>query len=546
MGLKVQSINELDTAVVRAAQLQLSQLIQEKYPEVELQRGVLHDVVAFLAGGISGGVNQTEVNRVLDSRSLLAIQANPELADETLVDHVLSNYLISRKTGTRAKGEITIVVEGDGTVVSSANTLYVANGLNFYTDSAITARPPGNTITGTNDRILAARGDGTYEFSVPVTAELVGEAGNVRTGTKFTPETAPPRFVTAFTASDFTGGAAEETNTQLIARMEAGIPAKLVAGRLNTEALIKAQTAFADIKNISVIGYGDPEMERDQHWIFPVSGGGRVDIYAQTAPMPQTVTIKKNAVLLEVTSTETKWQFALARDDAPGFYYVSDIRRPDDPLDIAGFSPTSDQRSWDLGDDTWVPDVVSTHETNYTRYQTAIIQFTDTVTPVSGLTVGDTAEYNISLLTQPYIKDIQEFVAGDSHRNLSADTLVKAAVPCFLSLNFDIVKDVGESSPDTDAIIAALVEKINNLDFPGVLYASQLNAVIHQHLTGTQAVDKITMHGRIRRVDGDDTVIRDNQILRIPDTPSLLVTPRTTVFVLYPGDVGIAVVNRSN
>jgi len=546
MGLKVQSINELDPAVVRAAQLQLSQLIQEKYPEAELQRGVLHDIVAFLAGGISGGVNQTEVNRVLDSRSLLAIQTNPELADDELVDHILSNYLISRKTGTRAKGEVTIIVEGDGTVVIAANALYSANGLDFYTDEAITARPPGNVAVNTTDRILSDRGDGTYEFSVPITADIVGEAGNLRTGSKFVPEPVPPRFVSAFNSSDLVGGNSEETNTQLVARMESGIPAKIAAGRLNIKALLKAQPAFADTKNYSVIGYGDAEMERDQHWIFPVSGGGRIDIYSQTAPMPQTITIKKTAVLTKINSTTTEWQFALGRDDAPGFYYVSGIRRPDDPLDIAGFPPTSDVRGWDLSTDTWVPDIESIHEATYTRYQTAIIRFTDTVTATSGLTVGDTAEYNVSVVTQPYIREIQEFLAGSDHRSLAADILVKAAVPCFLTLNFDVIKDVGESSPDTDDIIAGLVEWVNNLDFPSVLYASQLNDVIHNYLTGSQAVGALMMHGRISRVDGGDTVIRDTQILRIPTTPSLLVTPRTTIFVLYPDDVGINVVNRSN
>ncbi len=546
MGLKVQAISELDADVVEQAQAELSQLIQERHPEVELTRGVIHDIVAFFAGGISGGINQTEINRVLESRSLLAIETNPLLADDTLVDHVLSNFLITRKTGTHASGDITIVVEGDATVVVSANVVYTANGLNFLVDAPITARPPGSTTSDPNDRVLQPRGDGSYEFSVPATAESVGDTYNVRAGTKFTPVVPPSRFVTAFGASDFTGGTATETNTELVARMEAGIPAQVTAGRLNIEALVKAQAVFSDVKHLSIVGYGDPEMERDQHWIFPVSGGGRIDIYCQTDALPATVTLRKEARLVEKLATSSVWQFTLDRNDVPGFYEVSAVRRLDDPTDVAGFEVTYDSRGWYFDTDDWTPDIKYQREAAYTRYQTAIIRFVDTATPVADLAVGDEVEYNVSVLTQPLIRELQTFLASDDHRHLASDILVKSAVPCYLSINCDIVKNANESAPDLDAIRTALADRVNNLNFPGVLYASQVTDVIHDYLSGSQAVGPVDMHGQIRRVDGTTAVIRDNQVLWLPDSPSTLVTPRTTIFVLYPEDIGLNVVNRSS
>jgi hypothetical protein len=546
MGLKVASIDELDPALVMAAQDQLSQLIQERYPDVELTRGVIHDVVLFLHA-ISGGVNQTEINRVLESRSLLAIQANPLLADTELVDHILSNYLITRKTGTRARGNITIVVEGDATMVIASDALYTANGLNFRTDTSIIARPPGTVTTDPGDRVLEPRGDGTYEFSVPATAEDVGETYNIRINTKLTPEPQPPpRFVTAFSSDDFTGGNANETNTQLVTRMEAGIAAKVTAGRINIAALIRSQAVFADMKNISIIGYGDPEMERDQHWIFPVSGGGRIDIYCQMDSLPFTVAIKRNARLIEKRTADSIWQFTIHRDDAPGFYEVAAVRRVTDPTDIAGFEVISDVRGWDFDDDVWRPDIKYVEEAAYTRYQTAVIRFVDNATPVSTLTVGDEVEYSVNILTQQRVGGVQEFLAGSGHRHLAADILVKSAVPCFVSINFDIIKDTGESSPDLDAIKVAIADRVNNLNFPGSLYVSQVLDVVHNYLTGTQAVGPVDMHGLIRRPDGSTAVIRNSTILAIPNSPSTLVTPRTTAFILYPEDIGLNVVNRSN
>lgn len=545
MSLTVESISELDPTLVQNAQLQLSQMLQERYPEVELRRGVIHDIVLLLYG-ICAGINRTENQRVLESQSLLAVTQNPALADPAIVDAALSNLLITRKTGSHAKGNITIVVEGDATVVISAQSLYVANGLNFRTDVPITARPPGTITSDPNDRILSARGDGSFEFAIPATAENVGEDYNLRINTKFIPSPPPPRFVTAYSANDFVGGTATESNADLLSRKADGIPAKLIAGPANIRALIKAQPVFADVKNISVIGFTDPEMTRDQHWIFPVSGGGRVDLYCQMNALPQTLTIQKTARLVSKTETTSVWQLTINRNDAPGFYTVAGIRRLTDPADLAGFEIVSDARGWDFGVDTYVPDIQTITEAVYTKYQTCVLQFRDTLTVPTALTIGDTKDFKVSLTGQPLLRELQDFVLNDTHRNVAADVVVKGAVPCFLSINFTIFKSATETAPNTASIATAIAAFVNNLNFPGELYASQLTDIVHNSLTGTQAVGAVDMHGVIYRPDGGTTTIRDNQILRIPETPSALVTPRTTIFVLYPDDIGITVTNRSN
>jgi len=546
MGLKVTDISQLDPDVVTQAQAELSELIQERYPEVELSRGVIHDIVAFMAGGISGGVNQTEVNNVLDARSLLVLNENPTLADDDLVDDVLSNFMIERKIGTRAKGEMTLVYEGSTSVVISANSTYTANGQNFTVDYPIVANPPGSPASSFDQRTLEPRGDGSYEFTVPITANDVGEAGNVRQNTKFTPETIPSRFATAYASNDFQGGTATEDNENLINRLDEGIPAKVMQGRQNIIALFKSLPALADTLHYSIIGYGDPEMERDQHWIFPVSGGGRVDIYARPALTPQSVALRKECVLVQKLGGGGVWQFALNRDDAAGFYQVSQIRRPDDPTDIAGFEVVYDDRGYDLGSDSFIPDIKTAVEAAYTRYQTAVIRFQDTATSVVDLAIGDTADYSVAVQAMPLITELQAFAVDADHANIMADVLVKACVPCFLSINCDVIKDTGETAPDLDPIKQALASMVNNLDFPGVLYASQITDLIHDYLEGSMAVSAVDMHGMIRRPDGTRAVIRDKHELWLPDSPSTLVTGNTATFILYAEDIGLNVVNRGS
>jgi hypothetical protein len=544
MGIDVTSIDQLDADLVAQLQAEFSQLVQERHPEIELTTGVFHDLVSYFAGGISGAINQTEISRVFQSGSLLSIEENPELADDALVDRVLANYRIDRKTGTAAAGEVSITVTQDVTVIIAANSVFSASGQNYINVETYTARPTTGTITGPNDRILNPNGDGTFTFAIPLSAVLVGEGGNIRRGTQLVPDTPPSNFLRANANTDFVGGVDTELNADLIERLNQGIAAKVMQGRVNIEALIKEQTAFINTLDYSVIGYGNPEMERDQHSIFPVSMGGRVDIYSRTNPLPVDVALVKEATYVGEVADGGVWQFSLARTDAPGFYEVAQIILPSDPVDTGGFEITSDVRGFDLGDDVFVPDLISVKESAYTRYQTAVIQFVDTVTPTTGLVVGTSKQdYNVAVTTMPLIEDLQIFCGGSDVRNLASDVAVKAAVPCFLTVNFEIQKGPESQAPDLQPIITDIANVVNNLGFPGQLHMSTITDVVHNYLEDRQAVGNFDMQGRIRRPDGTWQLVRmppSDDVLKIPDDPGNLVTGNTTVFILNPENIGIS------
>lgn len=545
MGIDVTSIADLDAELVAQLQAEFSQLVQERHPEIALQTGVFHDLVSYFAGGVSGGINQTEISRVMQSGSLLDIEANPALADATLVDRVLSNYRIIRKTGTQAVGEIVIVLSQDVTTVIPAQSVFAAAGQDYITTAVYTARSTGSQVTGENDRILNPNGDGTFSFAIPLTAVLPGESGNLRRGTQMVPDNPVSNFVRASANTDFTGGINTELNAELIERLNLGIAAKVMQGRVNIEALIKEQTAFANTLDYSVMGYGNPEMERDQHTIFPVSMGGRLDIYSRTSPLPQDVTILKEATFIGDADLGGVWQFSIDRDDAPGFYHVAQIILPDDPVDTGGFEIISDVRGFDLDDLGFAPDLIDVKESAYTRYQTAVIRFIDTVTPTTDLTAGDKQDYRVAITAMPLIADLQTFCGDSKVRNLASDVAVKAAVPCFLTVNFEIQKGPESAAPDLQPIIADIADVVNNLGFPGQIHASTIMDVVHNYLEARQAVGNLDMQGLIRRPNGTRVLIRmdnDSDVLKVPDDPGNLVTGNTVAFILNPENIGIAVV----
>ena len=48
MGITITTLDQLDTAAIQQIHAELTQLLQEKHPEVELSRGVVHDLVLYL------------------------------------------------------------------------------------------------------------------------------------------------------------------------------------------------------------------------------------------------------------------------------------------------------------------------------------------------------------------------------------------------------------------------------------------------------------------------------------------------------------------
>lgn len=546
MGLKVTALAELDPDLVAQTQAELTQLIQERHPDVELTGGVMHDLVAYFAGGISGGVNQTEINRVLQSRSLLALDQNAALADdEELADHIFSNFRVSRNDGTPARGEIAIVVTGSTSVIVAAGARFTASGVTFVADAAFTARPPGTTVTSDNERVLEPVSGDQYVFSIDATAVANGTAGNIRRNTRLTPTRSIDRYVTIYAATDFSGGTDTETNEEVITRLQQGIAAKAWSNRTNIVALIKEQPAFAQTLHYSIVGAGNPELLRAWHTIFPIALLGRCDIYARTTEIPKSITLRKTAVLVDVVAGGSIWQFNVAKEDAPGFYEVDQVLLPDsDPNLDSGFEVTSDVRGFDLTGDGFLPDIVTAVEAVYSPFQTAVIRFLDTETSTVSLAIGDTAEYDVILATMPLVAELQAFLADRDVRDPGGDLLVKAAVPCFLSINFNIEQAAGETAPDVDAIRLAIAARVNSLDFPGQLHASIVADVVHNYLSRRQAVGPIEMHGRIRQPDGTMSYVRHSQVLELPEKPSEMTTGRTVALLLDAEDIGISVVTK--
>jgi hypothetical protein len=297
------------------------------------------------------------------------------------------------------------------------------------------------------------------------------------------------------------------------------------------------------ITNQSIVGYGDAEMLRDQHTIFPVSYGGRVDWYIRGQETLQRLAVTVTATCISIAGSTSTWQFALNKNASPGFYEVTKIRRQLDANLNSGFEIILDSRSNDLTGDGFIPDITTIAEGAYTAFQTAIIQFVDTVTLVSGLAVGQTALYTCELIGTPLIQEIQTLVSSRDVRSYAADALVKAPVPCFVQVTLTLNKTTGTmvDADMIDKIKLAIIGVVNRTDFVGRLDGSYIIEAVHGLITDNISITQLDLLGRIRRPDGTLQYLRDPDSIVIPEQPVKMVTAKTVQFFAEVADVSVNV-----
>ena len=566
MAIEISSLTQLDATKVQSMITTLSQLMAERHPEVELTRGVFHDLVLYFDALLNAAM-QENIERLKQSNSLLKITQDPTLADPAIVDQVLSNFNLQRDNGTPAIGTVTVVFNADVLSTISADTTFSADStdVTFVPTTTFTILPStAAQPTDADQRKMIPVGDGTFAATITVVATEVGSAGNVKRGAIFSPRAVLNNAAAAFAAADFIDGGDPATNEEYLTRLATGLAAKTVGSRASYTAAILAQPAFKNTKHLSVIGCGDTEQQRDQHSLFPISGGGKVDIYAQTNSYAQEIEHLLEATyigpyvagtptgncdeqaLVGGAATGTIWQFAIARDAAPGFYEVSRIVDPVIAVGLqSNYSVLQDTRAADFLELDFVPDVLYLHESAYTRYQTAVIRFVNTdIQPAQTLIPNQTKKrYAITTIGMPLIAELQNYFAGRDTRPRATDVLIKAAVPCFTKISFEIRKSPAAITPDIKAIQNSVSAAIASVGFSGQLHASVISNAAHKHLTSQQALGAIDMFGRIRRPDGSVGFVRDNTILKIPNDAARLVTGRTTAFLTRPQDVAISVVS---
>jgi hypothetical protein len=539
-------LNSLDpTALAQAEDFLVTSLL-EVYPSMDLSEGrVLRDLLIKPAA-MFYVLNNTNMDALRQSMSMLAIQQNPELATDEIVNAVLSNYRITRLPGSTATGQVMVVIQNMLTTAVQANTVFTIGALTYKTTNAFVGVTTAEAaaLDPTTQRQIFPRVDGTYGFLVDVASTAVGVQYNIRRNTKFDAVTpSPASLVYAYAYQDFLGGSNAQSNADLVALFEQSLSPQVFSGRIHIQSLITAK--YPNTVAQSIIGFGDEEMLRDRHNIFAISQGGKADIYVRTAAYPVSAPYPLTATL--VNASTGLWQVAVDRELVPGFYKIEGILPVDATQDQNSLEIVSEVRGLNLLPDTneFVPDIQTTIEGAYSRYQTAVVQFIDTNIPTDSST---TRVYNVYIQGMPNVRDIQNLANDRGSRNPQADYLVKAAVPAYCSLSIEVQYTDAIAAPDSGTIKQAIVDAVNKVNYSlGKLPASLIHDAIHNVVgtTGVMVSSPIDMYCTILAASGREIQLRSPNALVIPDLPAEGVTPRTVVFMTSLNNIDLAITKVS-
>lgn len=521
MGIELTSIDDLTADSVNNKRTELATFIQEKYPEIDISRGVFSTLVLEL-NAIYGAKFEEEMARLKNVRSLKAIEENPELADDETVEHILSNYNVARKAGAYATGSITLLFSKNISYIIPVGYSFICNGVSFITQKSYAIYSTNSVTIDSDSLVLTARKEGGYSCTIEVVAETTGSAGCIKKNSEFEIVTPITSLLKAYAAEDFIGGLDTETNSVMLTRFKSGMATPCWGNRYNVESLIRAETSH--ITDISVIGCGDVEMTRDQCSLFPVSLGGKTDIYIKTAPYAATKTIKRKAFLQAINGVDYTWSLSIPKDEFPGFWSILSIFNEE--KEVQGTIISENNFSFLVG--------LETEDCFFTSYQARDVEFTTGI--VTDLEIGDTLEFDIELSGCPYIDEIQEIVSRKSLKPISSDVIVRAPIPCdvyvTVHLNYDSSVELSEEQQLN--IQHKIASFINNIGFNQTLLVSEIIPLIQNELTGQQKIAGIQLDGIILSPQLKYKRVSSNQYLQIPELPSEGITPRVTTYYTKP------------
>lgn len=266
----------------------LETILAEKRPDIDIRSiSPVHDLLVkpheILAKPL-----RDDIDLIKTYQSIIDASIIPE-AD---FDALIANVFVSRVTGTKARVTARISFDTPTTIVVKVTDAFLSStGLTYYPDQEYFF-PEG---------VVRLNVDGALFFvDVPVVAEVEGAEYRIEAHSLISIQGASYSFVRVdnpFPAS--IGGEDRETNEQLKARAKDAIAVRdLLVGK-GIRTILKEN--FPSISRMQVVGYLDPEMQRD---VFSnVHIGGQADVYV----LPSSLKTES----FQVTSPNSEGRFPL-------------------------------------------------------------------------------------------------------------------------------------------------------------------------------------------------------------------------------------------
>jgi hypothetical protein len=238
-------------AEIQQAELLAQQILQAQFPDLDLRLGTgLRDLTirptAYILALVKKGLDYYFVQNTL--------QGVDDTTPTEVVDDILSNWFLTRNTGTYAVISARLYF-ARAVLVSIPSTTWFSpdNTLMYYPQSTLTIPAASMSYDSFNN---------VYYVDVTLQADTQGTQYNLAAGALLYFQNFSPYFLNASINYLVTASTASETNTQFITRAATAISTRNL---INTPSIISnLQQEFNYITQCLPVGYGDAEMLRDE------------------------------------------------------------------------------------------------------------------------------------------------------------------------------------------------------------------------------------------------------------------------------------------
>ena len=520
----------MTSAEITAKEAEIRALLTEYIPAGDFSRGTVLNDLLVKPLAIEQVEQDTTLATLLENMSLTQLLASDN-PDSDMVDRLLSNFGIIRRSGSQATGLVNIYTN------SSTNVLIPAN--HTITCGTVTMRPVKNTIGVSDAGQVRETTTTTYVQMRQLTASSWVFAVSVQTvdnldtvlaaGLSCTLTPSPSAVTAVQTASTFTGGSAAETDAELLERAQTGTHARVVAGKENIRALLTEGISTVDVLDAAVFGMGDELQTRDQTRSGFLSTGGCVDVYVKTAQVP---------VLTEVslagTRSNGRWWVTVPAATYPGAYGVMNVQYGNNFLtDVTPLLGVS--ASGATG-----PLVSTGPDARYSMYQTLQVGIYST-----GLPDEDTLTFTMVVMHMPGVAELQALVNGETYRNFAFDMLIRGVIPLIVSPQLEIRYAQGITAPTEAELQQAVAAAINAKPLADEkLQASEIIHACKQAFAGGEVQMPISMTATVWLPDGTFAYESNQNALAAPDDVTGI-SAGNTGFFCFPGDVRVDLTETS-
>ena len=228
--------------------------VQQEYPSLDV--GPYSGVRDVAIKPTIPAVNalRTQVDLVRRRQSV----ANPASLTEDDADALCANWYVSRREGEKVRARVRVYFPSPRSVSASiVNRFYTNAGLNYY---------PPSTQTLTAAQMTTQRTGSLYYVDVLVEAEEPGTQYAVAAG-EISNVVGMSDAVRVSNLAQVQGGSPRETNAELLVRTRRSLTERSMVSARGIFA--RLMDTYPSIRNLEVVGFGDPEMGRDV-----ITGGG--------------------------------------------------------------------------------------------------------------------------------------------------------------------------------------------------------------------------------------------------------------------------------